>query len=751
MNREFNRRAMRKVLAVSISAIGVTAFVPAMAQTAGASEEVQALIRPDSEVSVGVLDVSRGSYKFGDYTGMHKKGSHLNADVRINKRGENNANYFELNGRDLGLDSRNLQIRGGEQGSYGLSFEYDEIHKLWSDSYQTPYLGAGSTNLTLPAGWVSSTVTGTMTTLPASMRSFNIETERKSATFGLTKVLPSNWDVAVKFKHETKQGNRLIGGTIGNSGGNPRGAVLPEPVDYVTRQVDAIARYTTDKLQVQLAYYGSLFDDKKTSLVFQNAFNGATWGAGVAGIVGYPNGFGQLALPPDNQAHQVSALVGYQLTEKTRLAGSLSFGRMTQNESFLPYTVNTGLTSPLGLPRTSLDGKVNTTHLDIKLTSKLDPKLNLVALYRYDDRANKTPQAAYTYIGGDSQNQTAFGGGKTRTNLPGSSTKQLLDVELDYRMAPHTKLKMGYGYDWAKKTFEAITSEWEHSVKGEVHQQFSDTTSGGLAYTRSNRETSNYDGSSPYYASFDPAYIAATTPKWDNNPFQKKFFEAPRVRDKIRAFLDFEPLPMLNVHLGLDYKNDNYKESYYGLKKLNGWAQHFNANYVASDALTGHVFATVNQNTSFEKSNTLGNAPCGVANPTASQCEWGAELIDRGLTGGFGLSYKPGTKYEVGFDYTHAAWRGTTNMSISGNSTLGPITALPDNTTKMDRIDLFGRYQLQKDMTVNVKYIYERYRAKDWAFEGVLSNTLANVIGTNEVVPNYSVHAVGVVLNYQFQ
>lgn len=781
MNQLLDRRAARKLVAASISAMGFAAFAPAaVAQDAGPSEEVKRLIEPSSNVNVGAASVSKGSYAFGDYNGMQKKGGSLILDVSINKRGENNANYLELNGTNLGLDSRNLQIRGGEQGNFGLSLEYDQIHKLWSDSYQTPYNGAGSTNLTLPAGWVSNcattaapgvvvgcgvatanATTGLMPNLVGSMKSFNIETQRKSIALGVSKLLPGDWDVAANFKHETKQGSRLMGAVIGTSGGNPRAAVLPEPVDYVTRQLDLIARYTTDNLQAQLAYFGSLFDNKKQGLVFQNAYGGYTNGATSwnNAAVGYPNGFGQMGLPPDNQAHQLNASLGYKLTKDTRLAGSFSYGRMTQNESFLPYTVNTGLISTGALPRASLDGKVITTHLDLKLTSKLDPKLNLVAAYRYDNRANKTPQALYNYIGGDAVNQTNIGStnansDRLRYNLPGSSKKQQIDVELDYRLTSHTKLKAGYEYDWVDKTYEAITSEREQTLKGEVHHHFSDSTSGGLSYANSDRKTSSYNAAAPFMAAFTPLYVAgmgAVSLQWDNNPFQRKFFLAPRKRDKLRAFMNFEPIPKLDVQLSGDYKSDAYVDSYYGLKNSRSTGGHLDANYVVSDAFTARAFVSLDRTTSFEKANTLsGGCGGGKAVPTWAGCEWTAGITDQGLTSGFGLSYKPGSKYEFGFDFTRVAWTGKTDMWANAAIAVQP-TPLPKDTSSLHRVDLFGRFELEKDLSVNVKYIYERYRVTDWAVDGVLSNTLANVIGTNQTSPNYSVHAVGVSLNYQFK
>ncbi|MDZ4251008.1 MAG: MtrB/PioB family decaheme-associated outer membrane protein [Sulfuritalea sp.] len=748
MNSKLNQRPVRKILAVSISAIGLTIAAPAMAQSSGADDEVKRLIRPDSEVSVGVLDVSKSSYKFGDYNGMHKSGGHLIGDVRISTRGEGNANYLDIVGSNLGLDSRNLRIQGGEQGNYGLSFEYDQIHKLWTDSYQTPYANPGSDRLALPAGWVAGATTATMTSLAGSMQSFNIETQRKSIALGLTKLLPGDWDVAVDFKHETKQGNRLLGAVVGNSGGNPRAAVLPEPVDYVTRQFSVIARYTTDNLQFQGAYSGSLFDNKKQSLQFQNAFS--TIGGWAAGT-GFP-AFGQIGQPPDNQAHQLSASLGYQFSKATRLAGSLSYSRMTQNDSFLPYTGNPVLTITNAMPRSSLEGKVNNTHLDLKLTSKLTKDWNLLAAYRYDDRSNKTPQSLYDYIGADSTNQNVAAiSNRWRTNLPGSSTKHLVEVEADYRLSAHTKLKFGWEYEWAKKTFEAINKEWEHTLKGEVHHHFSDTVSGGLSYAWSDRRTSNYDYAGPFIASFAPAYVAsqgAPSLQWDNNPYQRKFFMAPRTRDKLHAFINLEPMDKVDLRLGVDYKDDNYSKSYYGLQDSRGYGVNADVNYVASDALTANLHAAVDRYTTFQRSNSLA-AACGggKANPTAPGCDWTGQMADHNYLIGLGLRYRPGEKYEFGGDYTYSKSIGKTDMWAA----VTKILPLPENTNTLNRLDLFGRYALDKNISLNVKYIYERFQATDWALEGLTPASMANLIGTNQTAPNYSVHAVGVSVNYQFQ
>jgi MtrB/PioB family decaheme-associated outer membrane protein len=745
MTLKFEPRLVRTVLAVSIAAIGMLAQPLAWAEDEEEVVDVQRLIRPDSEVELGVGYVSKDSYKFGDYRGLQREGAHLIGNVDLNRRSDDHATYLQLKARNLGLDSRSLKVEGGEVDNYSLRLEYDRIQKLYSDSYQTPFTNPGSTSLQLPVGFDRKAVTGTMTTLDDSMRPFKVDSTRDSVTLGVGKRLPAGWDADLRIKREKRDGNRFIGGVIGNSGGNPRAAILPEPINYTTDEIEALLNYTSKKLQLQFGYYGSFFDNTNTNLTWKNPF------LGVGGWLGggtYDEG--QIGLAPSNEMHQISASGGYSYTKDTRVSGSLSVGRMTQNDAFLKYSVNPLLDQPL--PRSSLDGRIDTVHADLKFNTKLMPKLHFSALYRYDERDNKTPQQAYQYIGGDSvgQNLGTVNAvlGRNRTNLPGSSTKQQIDAEFDYHYSADTKLKLGYGYDWAKKTFEAIKDENEHVVKAEVHQHFNDIVSGGLGYSYSDRRTSDYNALAPFAATFSQAYIDAmiiTGGAWDNVPTQYKFIMAPRKRDKVRGFLNVSPNAQLDLQAGFDFKYDDYHKSQYGLQKAKGWALNLDASYKATDALSGHVFTSWDGYSSGQRSINL-----QAKTNLATTWDWTADNLDRTFTVGTGMRYKPLSKYEVGGDLTHAKSSGRISIWTGPSIVANSARPFPELKTSMTRLDLFGQYKLQKDMVLKLKYIYERYTSADWALDQVLPGTLANVIGTGQTSPSYNIHYVGVSLAYQF-
>ncbi len=77
-------------------------------------------------VDVGAGSVSDKSAKFGDYTGLNKKGGYAIGGASSSYRGKD-ADYWRFNASNLGLDSRSVDAEGGQQGKYKLLFNYDEL------------------------------------------------------------------------------------------------------------------------------------------------------------------------------------------------------------------------------------------------------------------------------------------------------------------------------------------------------------------------------------------------------------------------------------------------------------------------------------------------------------------------------------------------------------------------------------------------------------------------------------------------
>src|SRR3546814_7863535 len=79
-----------------------------------------------------------------------------------------------------------------------------------------------------------------------------------------------------------------------------------------------------------------------------------------------------MALPPDNKFQQGTATFGYNFTDTTRVSADVAIGRMSQNDTFLALTLDpviaASITEPL--PRNSLEGEINTTVINLRLSSR---------------------------------------------------------------------------------------------------------------------------------------------------------------------------------------------------------------------------------------------------------------------------------------------------------------------------------------------------------------------------------------------
>jgi len=119
-------------------------------------------------VEAGGAYVSDSSSKFGEYNGLNQQGGYFLGDFSARYRGEDAA-YWNIDGANLGLDTRSLNVEGGRQGTYKLLLNYQELRHFISDSAQTPFIGSGGSSLTLPAGYPAATTTAMPLSMPMQL------------------------------------------------------------------------------------------------------------------------------------------------------------------------------------------------------------------------------------------------------------------------------------------------------------------------------------------------------------------------------------------------------------------------------------------------------------------------------------------------------------------------------------------------------------------------------------------------------
>jgi hypothetical protein len=234
----------------------------------------------------------------------------------------------------------------------------------------------------------------------------------------------------------------------------------------------------------------------------------------------------------------------------------------------------------------------------------------------------------------------------------------------------------------------------------------------------------------------------------------RKFFLADRKRDKLRAFANIAPIEKLDLQLGASYYNEKYPdtEAGFGLTKATGWSANFDANLAATETVSGTFFTTLDVYKTVQNGhNSQTTALDRETNNAAFDVRTGVVTCnDRSLTMGLGLRVKPGGSFEWGGDLTHANTTGSTSFSDLGSAIAATVLPVPDVVSRLSRLELFGKYRLQKDMSLNMRYAHEKYTSTDWAWDGQTLTSSTSFIGSNQTSPDYSINMVSVTLSYMF-
>src|SRR3972149_1265 len=108
----------------------------------------------DGYIEAGAMTVDQRpeSSKFMEYRGIDEDGTFPIAN--FNALHDTESHYFlDFTGKNLGIDTRNVYLKGGEYGLFKYFLEYDQIEQFISNNSRTLFTNPGSSDLTLPSGY----------------------------------------------------------------------------------------------------------------------------------------------------------------------------------------------------------------------------------------------------------------------------------------------------------------------------------------------------------------------------------------------------------------------------------------------------------------------------------------------------------------------------------------------------------------------------------------------------------------------
>ena len=647
------------------------------------------------DIAAGPGYVSDDDGDFRNFGGLEDEGVFLALDTDLWYRGPD-GRYVLVYGERLGLDGRLLSVEGGRQGTFGAYLGWQEIPWIGPRDALTFFDGAGTTNQTLPASWVTGN-TADMTLLRPSLRPIDIGHQREILSLGAALQRPSPWRARVDVQHTERDGNFVKGASFLFTG-----AQLVAPLNDETTLVEAALGYVRPNWQLEAAYQLSRYENSDTSVRWDNPFPAFAGG-----------NRGELSLAPDNEFHQVMLTGFWRLNRSFNMAGQVAFGRATQDEDFLAPTLNAGLNVP-PLPVSSLDGEIKTRNANFRINGHFTDRLRGRLVLRYDERDNATDQYPIGVVVTDTFPVGLF------VNQPYSFERRSAEGALDYRVSRDVTLTASASRQVTDRDFQEVSEATTDVFSLGARARPDDRLTLRALVSREKRSND-----------LDPALLDPF-----ENPALRRFHFAERDRDLARFAADYAFSARYSASVFVEFADENYTDTMIGLSSAN-------------DRIIGlDVSATLGRNvgaSAFITHERLEAEILGADNIIGQS--WRAKTDDEFITTGFSVDFfqLPGQWRDARLRFTYAQANGEIEMEKRGD-----IPQFPDLKTRRFLLEADVERDINDQFSLALGYIAARARADDFYRDGVEVDTMPNFIALGTDSSSRTVHVFRLMLRYRF-
>ncbi|WP_194945116.1 MtrB/PioB family decaheme-associated outer membrane protein [Shewanella sp. TC10] len=597
----------------------------------------------------------------------------VNADSTI-KAGEHT---LKLQANQLGMDSGfgGVQLRNGNvkvAADYGRLRHYDALTT-------TTLLFDGNNLVDV-----------------SEQRPVHLKQERERFAFGgeyLDRFAHLGWRSYAHYENESKTGYKRSSANLVSSAAN-----IASPVDHTVQQFNAGSELVGEQWLAGVNYYGSLFENNVHGLM-----NGER--------VAYK------AMDPDNESHQLSVNGQYLFKPyQTRLSGRFVRGWQYQNETqYVDFDA-----APVGI--THLNGEVETTQADLRLTSRIN-QVSFSARYRYSDRENTTPVYGFTQdIVIDDFN------GRTRYNTSLDITRNQYAFDAQWRAMARLNFELGY----KNHSTERINSDYaQPNVNGFVREE---TDEQSLYLTARLNHFEQWDISATVEQSerSGSSYQANESTSSEDNALLRKYYLADRDRTEVRIDVSYMPLEALTLDASIKYADDDYTDSSIGLLSAEDMSYDLTASLQLSKKLNLYL-AGGQQRIEAEQ----------AGSQSFSTPDWRYSNKDNFdyLSTGMKYSGLMDDRLTLGLEYQYFESDSVTKVD--------DVNDYGDYVQWSHNANLYGIYQLNAKTDLRADYRYERYVETDYANNQSYDNSSSLFQSLGDLGHNNVAHQVMLTLTYK--
>ncbi len=630
--------------------------------------------------------------------------------------------YLRLNASRIRQRDARYEVSFGDYGKFKVDFAWDKTPHRFSSFAQTLYVNAPAPaaapgvytgpgiyyyslsdqlQTDLEAQTTFAAAKALLSSYLVGVHGIDIGLQRNKGILDIAFTPSVPLSFTVNASRETRKGNRAIGSSFGLN----NAVETPEPIDYITTEVNAKVEYSKSWGTVQAGYDISLFDNDFQALIWDNPYRITDRTYSGAYSNGDATSRGQMALWPSNNAQRFFLNGVYKVLKHTKISGSLSYGIFNQNAKLLPYTINTALANPilddpfnaLQAPRDTSKAKANITSFDLSLNSRLVKSVYLNAGYRYYDFGNKTEVLETPGFAVADQVFTI----EAMTVEPYSFTRSRAYADISWNIMRSTSLKVGYAYSTMERR-EGVEVEGaeenkshENTFKVSLDSTPLDWLLLRVSYLNGRRIWS-LDGTEVIYS---PAFNF------------KRYYEANRNRDAVNLLAGFSLIKNLDLELSYMLGNDRYPTSSYGLKKDDFTMYSADLSYTLSQNSSYYVFYTHELHRGDQASRQS-----GATISTDPNDDWTASLKDRVNTIGAGhniVLVKDKLSLDLSYSLSHV--KGISFLASPPGGALGNAVNFTHglDTTKLQTARGQFMWKFRPNISIALTYWYEQYDLDD--------------------------------------
>ncbi len=643
----------------------------------------------------------------------------LSLELRVPKR----AIWVDAQFNSVASDDALYRASAGVRGQLAVSFFRDAVPRVYSNNAIHPLDGAGTSQLSMPAGLdVSQAIAATS---PQRLR-----VERTRTGVQLTVVTPWRGIKAFSsYRNDERRGERPFGGSIGVS------SIIEaaRPVKDQTHEFSAGVELVRKLGVLRLSYDYSRYETDDSSLVWDNPFASSL-------------DKGRIALEPDNYLHGIQAQAVVKLPWRGRLSSHISWRSARQNERLLPPTISA--TPPdwntvTALSRERADARVNTLLLQSALHLQPLRDLTLRVRARYFDRDNRTRYRSYN---------PALG--------------QYGYVGLDGGQGPVPMLRTGsipYAYNrwgveaggtWVVMRRVSLGLEWEREQIGREHREQSRTwenqfrasvTSRRLSWTtlRFGYEFRDRRGSGHDRDPNSAVYEDVGGTSYSSSLAQRRYDLANRRRHLVSLRAHFPISDFADLSLTGGFRGD-YFDTGYGLESEEGGDLNLEINIQPSPRVSFYAYM------SYEGAvrKMAGVKGDGTTFPLDNR--WWVESDTSAIGAGMGGRWKPIDRLTLEASYDYQGSREEIDYRYASlGATAGGLTdaeagdGFPVLRNGDHNISISSKFRIFDELALRLFYRLAHGVIDDFHRDGLTPLFGSSNLNLAHIDRNYTVHIIG--------